>query len=262
MDLEQAVKWRRLLGRAGGLACLLVFLVLVDGLLVQFREPPNLLKVLPGTSTDINGPLGEEVEGVQSLIYESDSGYLTVTFDKIHKGYFLGGDMWRGRLTVGPQMAPGEYHLTVAPRKKLNPKAPPVFRIRVFADPLSLRQSSTSLAWRYLDVSPWVLAASLVPAILALFVGVFFLSQKLEALLAATGKAEIYRLIRQPEGEYEIRFGLGTRHGVHPGTRLTVYDEQGETAGTVEVTTATAEDAVAVVSADQGIKEGYLVSKY
>ena len=54
MDLEQVSRWRDLAGQ-GRDPVRDRLLGLVDGLLAQFREPPNLVKVLPGTSMEIDG---------------------------------------------------------------------------------------------------------------------------------------------------------------------------------------------------------------
>ena len=60
-SLEQISRRRNFLGKVGACCCLLVFLALLDGLVARFREPPNMLKILPGESLEINGPLQDEV---------------------------------------------------------------------------------------------------------------------------------------------------------------------------------------------------------
>ena len=149
MDLDQASRRRNLAGWAGALFFLLAFLALLDGLIGQFREPANLIKLLPGLTAEIDGPLEEEVPGVQELTYFSDSDFLTLSFASVHKGYFLGGNLWRGQITASPRLLPGEYHLTVASRKSTSPVATLAFRILVFPDPLSLQRSSKSLIRRH-----------------------------------------------------------------------------------------------------------------
>lgn len=155
MNLDQVSRWRNLAGWAGALFFLLAFLALLDGLIGQFREPANLIKLLPGLTAEIDGPLEEEVPGVQELTYFSDSDFLTLSFATVHKGYFLGGNLWRGQITASPSLQPGEYHLTVASRKSTSPVATLGFRIMVFPDPLSLQRSSKSLIRRHIGMSPW-----------------------------------------------------------------------------------------------------------
>src|SRR5271157_454835 len=111
MNLEQISRRRDLFGWAAAAFCLLAFLALIDGLIGQWREPANLIKLLPGMTTEIDGPLQEEVPGIQALTYFSDSKDLKLTFASVHKGYFLGGNLWQGQVTASPRILPREYHL-------------------------------------------------------------------------------------------------------------------------------------------------------
>jgi hypothetical protein len=88
---------------------------------------------------------------------------------------------------------------------------------------------------------------------------VYYLSGKREALLAETGQAEIYRVTRG-DGGCEIRFALGTAHGMTPGARVVIFNEAGQQVGTGTVEVSSRTDAVAQVTTDQEIKVGYLVS--
>jgi hypothetical protein len=166
--------------------------------------------------------------------------------------------MWRGGITASSRIHPGEYHLTVAPRRSATSRATPAFRIVVFADPVSLRRSSKSLVRRYTGLSPWGVAALCLPGILLTFGTVFCLSLRLDRLWAQGGRAEIYRVIRK-EGDFEIHFCLGTEHGVRPGQELPVYNPQGQAVGLARVAAAAARDAVAVLTADQEIRPGFMV---
>ena len=260
MNLDQASRWRKLAGWAGTGLCLLAFLSLLDGLIAQWREPESVIKLLPGLTGEINGPLLEEVPGVQELTYFSDSEDLKLKFDSVHKGYFLGGDMWRGQIMLGPHLRPGEYHLTVVPRRSTAKDATPAFRIVVFPDALSLQRSSKSLIRRHTGLSPWGAAAACLPGILLTFGTVLRLSQRLDRLLAQKGLAEIYRVIRK-DGVFEIHFGLGTEHGVHPGLQLRVHNPQGKAVGLARVQEAAPTDAIALVTSDQEIRPGFMLSK-
>jgi hypothetical protein len=260
MDLGQVNHWRDLASKIGAVFCVVALLVLVDGLLVQFREPANLIKVLPGESVEINGELTDEAHRIEELTFTTNSDQLKVTFEAIHKGYFLGGDMWRGRLTVSPQISPGEYSLSVIPKRTVSPRKAPAFRIIVFPDALSLQKSSTSLVRRWFGISAFVVAAGCLPGILLAFGAVYLLSGKRETLLAVAGQAEVYRVTRTESG-CEIRFALGAASGIVPGTRIIIYNDTGRqvATGTVEVSNRT--DAAAQVTGSQEIKVGYLVSR-
>jgi hypothetical protein len=260
MDLEQVHKWRDLASKIGAALCAMALLALVDGLLVHFREPASLVKVLPGTSVAIDGDLTDEAHGIGDLTFTSTSDQFKVIFEAIHKGYFLGSDMWRGRLLVGTQISPGEYSLSVLPKRTVSPRKAPAFRIIVFPDALSLQKSSTSLIRRWFGISAFVVAAGCLPGILLAFGAVYLLSGQQEALLAAAGQAEVYRVTRTETG-CEIRFGLGTSHGVGPGTKIVIHDAAGGPMGSGVVEASNQKSSVAQVTSDQEIKVGYLVSR-
>ena len=260
MNLDQVSRWRNLAGWVGAAFFLLAFLALLDGLIGQFRDPANLIKLLPGLTTEIDGPLQEEVAGVRELTSFCDSDLLTISFATVHKGYFLGGNLWRGQITASPRILPGEYHLTVAPRRSTSPEATLGFRIMVYPDPLSLQRSSKSLIRFYTGMSPWGAAAACLPGLLLAFGALFFLAQRHDRLLARKGQAEIYRVIKK-DGAFEIHFGLGTEHGVQPGLQLQVYNPSGKPAGLARVETASQTDAVATVTSDQEIRPGFMLSK-
>ena len=232
MDLGQVNRWRDLASKIGAAFCVIAFLALIDGLLVHFREPANLVKVLPGAVTAINGELTDEAHDIQDLTFVTSSDQLTVNFEAIHKGYFLGGDMWRGRLIVGPGISPGEYSLAVLPKQSgFVPEGAGLPHPGLCRMPLSLQKSSTSLVRRWFGISAFVVAAGCLPGILLAFGAVYLLSGRREALLAASGQAEVYQVTRG-DGGYEIRFGLGTAHGISPGARVAIYDEGGQQVGT------------------------------
>jgi hypothetical protein len=260
MDLGQIHRWRDLASKIAMAFCVIALLSLVDGLLVHFREPANLVKVLPGAVTEINGELSDEADSIKELIHVSSSDQLAVNFEAIHKGYFLGGDMWRGRLVVGPRISPGEYSLTVIPKRTVSPRKAPAFRIVVFPDAASLQKSSTSLIRRSLGISAFTVAAGCLPGILLAFGAVFLMSGKRDAVLAAAGKAEIYRVTRGDGGD-EIRFGLGTAQGLSAGVRVSIYNAEGQQVGLGTVEVSNQKDSVAQVTTDQEIKVGYLVCR-
>jgi hypothetical protein len=259
MDLEHLSKKRRRVGKAGMIVCLVALLAVLDGLVGQFREPPNIVRLLPGMAVEIDGGLTAEVKGIQDLNFTSSSEYIRVSFDAVHKGYYLGGEMWRGQLTVSPQIQPGEYSLTVSPKKAAAAKDAPAFRVLIFPDAASLQQTQKSLVRRYLGLSPFALAAYCLPAILLAFGLVYYLSGEREGLLARAGQAEIYRVLRR-EGGYEIRFGLGTAQGLGPGSSVNIINDLGQVVGTAQVEESTLTTSVAVVTGDREVKEGYLIS--
>jgi hypothetical protein len=259
MNLERVTYWRELVGRAGALFCLIFLLAAVDGIVSNFRQPDNLIRLLPGESIEVNGSLKEKVGTAEDLGYVADSNQIELTVETLHSGFWLGGYMWRGVLKVSPTISPGEYSVKVAPKGGDPSKFSSIFRVEVYPDYVSYRQSSKSLMRKYLDVSPWWVLGVFVLSTFFSFVIVYFLSQKREFLLALEGKAEVY-LIEEGEGECIVSFGLGTTHGARPGMVLTVSDKLGSTVGSAEVRESSETDSTAAVKSDYKIKPGFLVS--
>jgi hypothetical protein len=260
MDLTQAVTGRKLVGKACALFCLLASLAIIDGLVAKFREPVNVLHVLPGDEVAIDGTIPENIKSTADLTYTSDSRDLAVNFIVIHPGYFMGGNMWRGRLTVGSNLAPGKYTVTVKP--KADPAAKPgyQFRVVVYPDPLSQRQAFQSAIKRQTGFSPYLVAAACAPLILISLAAVYLLSQRIDSLQEKEGRAEVYR-VNWNEGQYQVTFSLGTEHGVNPGDLVTICDPEGNYVGMVKVQESSAQDAVGLITVDRDVRPGYFVSR-
>jgi hypothetical protein len=259
MDLSQARRFQSLAGRAGLLVGILLVVAMLDVVIARHRTDFNVMHVLPGQAEPIDGPLAEKTS-VAELSYQSDSPDLKVVFDETHAGFWMGGQMWRGKLLVGSQIQPGKYTLSVSPKNPVSDRPPLVYRVTVYADYYAWRQSSKSYLTRYCDLSPWWVIAVSFASLLLIGGFIFLMSGRVDALMAKSGKAEVYRATRTPNG-YEVSFGLGTDHGVHPGSRLTLYDQNGSHIGRIEVTETSAQDAVGLGEFNQEIKAGFLVSK-
>ena len=259
MNLEQISVFRKYARRAGAIFFILIFVSIIDGCIAKFRAPINVFNILPGQSVKVDGPLDSKIQDTRELIYTSASDNVRLSFDAIQPGFWLGGTMWIGTVTTNKLISPGEYDVTVYPRGETDIKKKFVFRIKVFKDYASYRQSFKSVIRRYLDFSPWWILLFCVP-LSALTVGiVFFLSKRFEELLAGEGKAEIYRIIRG-DNDCEISFGLGTKHGVQPGTRLSLLNESGHPAGSAVVQKVSETDSSAFVELDSAVRTGDIVS--
>jgi hypothetical protein len=260
MTLEQAVQWRNVIGKATAYLCVVLAIAMLDGAIAQFREPANVFNLLPGTTVSINGHLQEQLPGIDELTYTSSSDSVQVTFETLHSGFWLGGFMWRGKLIVSPQAVPGKYSVMVRPRGKLEQKSDLTFRINVYANEGSHRQSYKSIIQRNTDLSPWWVVVVLLPIAGVAFGSVFLLSQKIDGLMAQSGKAEVY-LVREEEFGQEIAFGLGTQHGVQVGSRVTILNETGQPVCTAEIQQVSATDAVARAGSECDVKPGYVAMR-
>lgn len=259
MDLSQASRYRSLAGTAGLIIGIFLLLAIVDVVIVRHRTEFNVMHVLPGQVEPIDGPLAEKTK-VGELSYESDSPDLKIVFDETHAGFWLGGQMWRGKLLVGRQIQPGKYTISVRPKDPLADKPPLVYRVNVYSDRNAWRQNSTSYCTRYANLSPWWVIIGSFGSLVLIGALIFLMSGRVDALMAKSGKAEVYRATRVPNG-YLVGFGLGTDHGVHPGSRLTLYDQNGRHVGQIEVTEASARDAVGFGEFNQEIRAGFMISK-
>jgi hypothetical protein len=259
MDLPHATRLRSLAGYTAAFFCLLMFMAVLDGLIAKFREPFNVFQVLPGAEVEINGPLPEDVKQINALTYISNSPHLKIEFETLHSGYFLGGNMWRGRLVVSPDTPPGKYALAVRLPQSSSQKPPPPYGVVVFADQLSLRLSSRSLILRHSGLSPWLAAVVFVPVLGVNLLVVFRYSRRIEELLAKEGLAEIYK-VNRGEGYYLIAFGFGDKHGLTLGQEFTILDPEGHQVGDGKVQELTPTDAIGKTWVEQMIRPGYLVS--
>lgn len=231
----------------------------LDGLVSGAREPDDLLRLLPGESMQVNGQLRENVGSVQELGYASSSDLIQLTFETIHSGFWLGGYMWRGALTVSPHIQSGEYRLSVTPRSGDTSKPSRVFTVRVYPDSASHRASDKSFLRRYLYLSPWwMFGCCFSMTCLCIFL-VFLLSHKRGALLAEKGMAEVY-LVEEVEDGCKITFGLGTSHGVQSGTEITVLDKDGTVVATAKVVESFAADSTAILKLESKIAMGCMVA--
>jgi hypothetical protein len=236
------------------------FAAAVDGVVASARQPANTFDVTPGMSIRLTGPLPEKVAGPSELTHTGDPNALHLSIEAVGSGFWLGGEMWRGVLTVDPQSPPGELSFRVLPKDREYPVPPPAFRIIVHKDAQSLQQAEKSLIARYCGISPWALAALSVPFIIAALGAVYYLSNRMEQFMAMEGKAVIY-MVREGDSGTEIAFGLGARHGVRPGDRLTLLDEQEVALCDIEAWKVSETDSIALLKTCTGVTAGCIVRR-
>ena len=257
MNLEETTRYRNLASRAGALFCALFFLAALDGLITYLREPQNLFHLFAGESLSVTGSMREST--IDSLQYHSSSERVRLTFKDVQPGFWMGGLMWRGVITISPETEPGEVALSVSEKGAPSQKPLSVFVLKIYPDRESYRKASKSFAIRFLGVSPWVLFGFFFPLTLIAFGIVYLLSQKKDRLLVQQGKAEIYR-VAEEDGVLVVAFGLGTTHGVRPGDRPAVLDEAGKPVGKITVKETYETDSTATVEPECKLKMGYVVS--
>jgi hypothetical protein len=260
MDLKQTVIWSRWSGRLGSFLCILLFLIIIDGLISRFREPLNRFSGLPGDRIAVSGPLAGKTEQVGELTYQTNSPDIQLEFDAIQTGFWLGGYLWNGYLSISPHIRPGGYQLTIGNRKNPSEKSSSLFQINVYNDLRELQRNSKSVLVSSLGIYPWQAGIFLIPFIFFTFGFVFYLSHKTEGLLAEQGKAEVYRVRRGDTG-YEIFFGLGRKQGIQPGNHLTLSNNQGKEIGSICVEEVFETHSTAQVDLELNIRPGFIISR-
>jgi hypothetical protein len=260
MDLAQTQRLRKHTSRIAALFFFLVVAAVLDGCIAKFREPVNVFDLLPGTKASINGPLPPSVKVTTDLAYLSNSPDITVSVDALQTGYWFGGNLWVGTLSLAPRIAAGEYDLRVFLREAGPGQPTSLFKVRVYGDYASFRASFRSMIRRYLDISPWWFIVSCLPFLAVSLGCVYLLSQKIETLMALEGKAEVY-LVRKTEAGYDIGFALGASHGVNAGSKVSLYDDSGRRIGTAVVRESRATDSLAAVDADVPVRQGCVAVK-
>lgn len=257
-DFDQVSKRRKQVGRVTAFFLIILFIIFLDSCFSRIRQPINVLNVLPGTSTKMNGPLEEKVKSVRDLTYESSSELIQLSIEDIYLGFWLGGMEWRGLLTVSPHITPGDYHLTVMPKIQTSPKPPLTFLIKVYQDELSLRKSSTSFIKRHSGISPWWVFAFFLSLTLLTVGIVLYLSTKIEHIMVKGGEAEVY-WVKPGVAGIEIAFGMGSKHGIQLGDKLVLLNEERKPVCTAVVQEVTEKNSLAIAAIDCPVRGGYIV---
>ena len=260
MDLKQTLTWSRWAGRIGSFLCILLFLIIIDALVSRFREPPNLFSGLPGDRLAVSGPLEGKTEQIGELTYRTNSPDIQLEFKAIQTGFWLGGYLWNGTLSISPGIPPGEYLLTVQPKNSPAEKSSSLFQIRVYKDLRGLQQNSKSYLVRSLGMVVWQAGLGLLLLIVFTFGLVYYLSHKAEVLLAEQGKAEVYR-VRKAETGCEISFGLGRKQGIRLGSNLLLIDHQGKPLGSIIVGEVFESHSTALVDPSLKVQPGFIISR-
>ncbi len=257
MTHQQVSRLRNIAGKWVALCGIFFFAAAFDAIISQTRQPLNLIELTPGTSEKINFHLKDKTDSTEVFSYKSDSELIRVSFDSVHKGFWLGGLMCQGTLSSANPIAPGDYQISI----HIKGSNAPIhgFKVRVYRDMREYRNHSKSFIFRYVGISPWW--AMIVCAALFLLSGisVFYLSRKREILMASSGVAEIYQVSRKDVG-CEISFAMGKKHGIDVGTTLRVCDDKGDRIVNATVISVSDEDASAEINTQIYVRPGYIVS--
>lgn len=245
--------------KMGAVFFILVFVSLLDACVANLREPLHVYNILPGQTVNVNGPVDPKIKNAGELAQSSQSEKVMLAIEETKSGYWLGGNMWTGNVTVTNDAPPGEYDVAVFPKGEADAKKHFVFRVIVHKDYASLRGSFLSVMQRNTGVAPWLGALFCLLSGGLTMGAIFLMSKKIELLLAAQGKAEIYRIVHG-DNVYEVAFGLGSRHGLQPDARVFLLDAEGRQRGTAVVKKVFEGDSLAFVGLELPVKDGDIVS--
>jgi len=260
LTLEQAVRVRKRLGQIGALIFILFFASLLDSCVARFREPLFTVHLLPGGSEPVDGPVDHDLKEPSQLRVEATSESVRLRIDRFQSSFWLGGNMWVGEISAGPDAPAGAYDFRVFARKP--PAQPPVaaFRAVVYPDEAALRKSHLSLIRRTFDVHPGMVSLACIAALIFVMGLTYLLGRSVDRLLAARGQAEIF-MVKTSAGGVEAWFGLGGRHGVEPGMRLNISGQNGQPMGHAVVQRVEPENSMALTDGPaERLPKGAIVS--
>jgi len=249
MPIEQARNLRRLAGWAASVLLFSSLAVLSDGLIAGFKDGTRDFQAIPGAVLDVTAIMPPGAEELAELRVLGDIPGVRVVPEDKFSGFWMGGAMWRGKIHVEPGAEPGERIFMVeGPVLAEIPKryVPIPFRVVVHPDAASQREASPSLVTRHTGLNPY--STSLALFLLAVPFGLagYLFSRRMESMLLAQGKAVIYMVKTEDEGQL-VAFSLGTARGLAPGGTVLLQDPDGREAGLARILSATSEDSTARV---------------
>lgn len=227
MTVKRLLAIRSISGKVGAILCAVIALILIDSLISRFKEPFNVIYVAKGGSHTVTGVLPEQVKTLDDILGVSETPRISVEFQEIFSGFWLGNPMWRGTIITSPDADPGEYQIKIRSRYQLTFNPALIYAIRIYPDEPTLQKSHGPFLKRRFGIQASHAALTLFPALGMIVLLNYLLSGRLEKRMADMGRAEIY-MIKQSGNGFRFAFSLGTCHGVQVGETVDILDS-GET---------------------------------
>lgn len=218
--------------RLCGLLCTTIILVALaltaDGMIAGGRADPKEFHLLQGQSIALSDTMPKGVEKLQDLELRASHPGVAVRLVETFSGFWLGGTLWRAEAALAPDLPLGEYVLSMHHQHNGTETTPrQAFRLRVHKDAASIQAASLSVITRATGLSPYLLAACLLPLAVAPMVASYILSRRIARELARQRMAEVYRAMAGENGQL-IFFSLPDGHGLTPDAPVQVLDERAE----------------------------------
>ncbi|MHC1727153.1 MAG: hypothetical protein AB9866_14295 [Syntrophobacteraceae bacterium] len=260
MNLERITARKNRTALLGAALCILTLVCGADGGIAYLREPFNSLRMLPGESMRLTGPMAPGVADLEAMTFQSDSGSIAMNLEELISGFWLGARMWRGTLRLSADIEPGKYLVSVYGKEDQKKVGDNTFQIIVYKDLQAYLSDSKSLIQRYSGFSPWSVTAFSFLLVLLTCGLLYLLAGKRDRLMAEQGEAEIYHITKDDSG-LSVYFGLGERNGVEKGSVLLLMDSREQALEEIMVDSVSETDAVAKVGLDRKVRTGFLVKK-
>ncbi|MGA2401017.1 MAG: hypothetical protein ABSG91_04830 [Syntrophobacteraceae bacterium] len=260
MDLERITAWKNRIGLAGAALCCLFVISAIDGGVQYLRQPLNFLRLLPGESIKLTGPMAPGVRSIDGMEFETDSPAVSMSLEEVISGYWMGARMWRGRIDLSAHIVPGTYIVSVFGKEDRKRVGANTFQVTVYNDRASYLAGSKSLIMRYSGVSPWMAAGFFFSMVLLACMCLYLVSGKKDRLMAEQGEAEVFHVTRDETG-ISIYFGLGRLHGIERGLELQLLDSKRRPLGQVKVESVSDTNAMAEATRLSEVTTGCLVKR-
>lgn len=251
---------------------ILLVLSIIDTMIMAITGSKYTFKAVAGKTAYISGKLAAPVDEnqVKRYAYLSAKESIRTPYDEIityapqydiFRLRFLEakGRLWRGVLESAESAPPGDYVVTIFQKALGQEKNPPKFTIRLFQNKQAYRQSFSSFAERYFGLAPFWVTLVLMPlALCYIFITMRDAGKELSDL-QAQGIGPIYKLVKR-QTDWEVLFGLGSRHGVHSGDRLVVLNKNQEPVGEIVAAEVGPESTNATCPVDNPIAPDHFIA--
>ena len=254
MELQRLSLLIKVIGRLAALLGILALLVVVDAFMDGAEQSGRVFSGYPGMSQPISGQSSKRIKSVQQLFYATSSKGIELRFTGAESSVWQ--NVWYGTLEIFPSVEQGDHTLSVTCLAEIPEKRITEYKIRIYKDISIYESHIKSYIRRYWGVSPWIIFLGILPFFGLCFVLVYYLSGRKALLMAASGRTEIFKL-KQSGEDWLISFGLGSKHGVKQGDKLSIYSPDGTMTGTGKVKDIFLTRSVAVAPRWQKIKPGY-----
>jgi hypothetical protein len=228
MNFRTLLARRKYAGLCGTLFICLAIALAIDGMIAGGRKDPRLYEMLPGQSLNLTDPLPRGAEHIEDLSLRPSSPHIAVRMLETFSGFWLGGVLWRAKAEIPQDAAPGEYSVTMYYAQNGTETSPrQSYRLRVHENAAGVQAAALSLVQRTLGVSPYLLAACMLPLALLPMLACLALSRNITHALRAESMTEVYRAMASPEGQ-RIFFSQVSETPPKADSLVEVLDERAE----------------------------------